>query len=648
MLRIDRVTYRIGPRLLFDGAGAAVDPGHRVGLVGRNGAGKTTLLRMIAGDVEPDSGAVLVPSRWRIGVTRQEAPDGPESLVDFVLAADPELADLKREAETATDPHRIADIHARLLDKGSSRAPARAARLLAGLGFDQAAQQRPCRDFSGGWRMRVALAALLFTEPVILLRDDPTNQLDLEAALWLEEHLRHYPGTVLLVSHDRDLLNRAVGEILHLENGKLTLYSGNYDRFEETRRMRLAQDASQRAKQDAQKRQIMKFVERFRYKASKAKQAQSRLKMLARMKPPPEYREEGTVSFDFPEPTPALASPLCAMDDVAVGYDGRAVIRNLTLRLDADDRIALLGANGNGKSTLMKLLAGRLRPMAGTVGKSGKLRVGYFAQHQADELDLDATPLIAMTRLRPKETQTRVRAQLGRFGFGAEKAETKIGDLSGGEKARLLFALMSAEAPHVLLLDEPTNHLDVNAREALVRAINAFQGAVVIVSHDPHLVALTADRFWLVAGGRVAPFDGDMDDYRRLVAGGGERDHVRPTPGRAAGNGKKERRREAALRRESVKHLGRALKTAEAEVEKLEAKREELARALAGPALYADGNGGGGDAAKLIRLQKELRRVESALSAAEARWAEAQESWDAANATAATEILPATPVSSEG
>ena len=625
MLRLDQITYRIGPRTLFDGASATINPGHRVGFVGRNGTGKTTLLGMLTGVTEPDSGSISVPSRWRIGITRQEAPDGPENLIDIVLAADEELVELNREAETATDPHRIAEIHARLHDKGASRAQARAARLLAGLGFDEAAQRRPCHSFSGGWRMRLALAALLFTEPDLLLLDEPTNHLDLEATLWLENHLRHYPGTVLLVSHDRDLLNRVAEEILHLENGKLTLYSGNYDRFEGTRRMRLAQNEKLRARQDAQKQQIMKFVERFRYKATKAKQAQSRLKMLERMEPIPEHREEGTVAFTFPAPKPALASPLYTTEDVSVGYDGMAVIKNLSVRFDDDDRIALIGANGNGKSTLIKLLAGRLQPMAGKVGKSGKLRVGYFAQHQADELDLAATPLIAMTRKRPRDTVTQVRAQLGRFGFGKEKAETKIGDLSGGEKARLLFALMSAEAPHILLLDEPANHLDVDSRQTLVQAINGFEGAVVIVSHDPHLIALTADRFWLVAGGAVTPFDGDMDDYRALLANSGG-NGTKAANG-VTGNDKKERRREAAEQRKAVAHLKRELASAEAEVEKLEARREDLTRAIAYPARYHDQ----GDSAKLIVLQKELGQVEKDLSAAEDRWAKAQENWEAAH-----------------
>ena len=625
MLRLDQITYRIGPRTLFDGASATINPGHRVGFVGRNGTGKTTLFGMVTGETEPDSGSISIPSRWRVGITRQEAPDGPENLIDIVLAADEELVELNREAECATDPQRIAEIHVRLHDKGASRARARAARLLAGLGFDEAAQQRPCHSFSGGWRMRVALAALLFTEPDLLLLDEPTNHLDLEATLWLENYLRHYPGTVLLVSHDRDLLNRVVEEILHLENGKLTLYSGNYDRFERTRRMRLAQNENLRARQDAQKQKIMKFVERFRYKATKAKQAQSRLKMLERMEPIPEHREEGTVDFTFPAPKPALASPLYTTEDVSVGYDGMAVIKNLSVRFDGDDRIALIGANGNGKSTLIKLLAGRLAPMAGKVGKSGKLRVGYFAQHQADELDLAATPLIAMTRKRPRDTVTQVRAQLGRFGFGKEKAETKIGDLSGGEKARLLFALMSAEAPHILLLDEPANHLDIDSRQTLVQAINAFEGAVVIVSHDPHLIALTADRFWLVAGGAVTPFEGDMDDYRALLANSGG-NGTKAANG-VTGNDKKERRREAAEQRKAVAHLKRQLARAEAEVEKLEARRDDLTRVVACPALYRDQ----GDSAKLIVLQKELGQVEKDLSAAEDRWARAQENWDAAD-----------------
>lgn len=418
---------------------------------------------------------------------------------------------------------------------------------------------------------------------------------------------------MLLVSHDGDLLNRVVEEILHLENGKLTLYSGNYDGFEGTRRMRLAENEKLRAKQNAQKQKIMKFVERFRYKAAKAKRAQSRLKMLERMEPIPEHREEGTVSFSFPAPKPVLASPLYSIEDVWVGYDGMAVLKNLSLRVDDDDCIALIGANGNDKSTLIKLLAGRLVPMAGKVATSSKLRVGYFAQHQTDELDLAVTPLIAMTLKRPRDPVTQARAQLGRFGLGKERAETKIGDLSGWEKARLLFALMSADAPHILLLDEPTNHLDVVSRQALVQSINVFDGVVVIVTHDPHLITLTADRFWLIAGATVTPFDGDIDDYRALLASRGGNDASAANA--VTGTDKQKRRRKAAEQRNAVQRQKRELESAEAEVEQLEARRENLVRAIACPALYQERV----DSAKLIVLKKELRQVEKDLSEAEDR-----------------------------
>ncbi len=620
MLRIDTLTYRIGPRLLLDGASATINPGHRVGLVGRNGSGKTTLLRLITGELDADGGAVETPSGWRIGISTQEAPDGPRSLVETVLGADPELAALMAEAETATDAHRIADIHARLHDKGAHAAPARAARILAGLGFDEAAQQKPCGDFSGGWRMRVALAALLFGTPDLLLLDEPTNHLDLEACLWLEDFLRRYKGTVLLVSHDRDLLNRVVEEILHLENGKLKLYQGGYDRFETTRRMQLELNAKAKAKQDVQRAHIRKFVERFRYKATKAKQAQSRMKMLARMEPIPEHREAGSVTFAFPEPKP-LAPPLYTADDVAVGYDGTPVLSGLDFRLDNDDRIALLGANGNGKSTLIKLLAGRLAPQSGRVNKSGKLSVGYFAQHQADELDLTASPLVEMSRKRPRDTEQQWRGHLGRFGFSQERAETEIENLSGGEKARLLFALMSCDAPHILLLDEPTNHLDVESRQALVQAINAFEGAVIIVSHDPHIIGLTAELFWLVDDGGVRPFDGDLDDYRALLLNGGGNGKT-GNGKNGPPNNKKQRRRTAALRRQSLSGLKKKLKKAEDAVHRLEREKAELRDALAEPKLYQDG---GGDPAA---LQKQLGQVEKDLGAAEETWESLQHDWD--------------------
>jgi len=631
MLRIENLTYRIGRRILLDQTGANINAGHRVGLVGRNGTGKTTLLRIITGMVPADDGIIDIPPAWQVGITRQEAPDGPQSLIDTVLAADKELNLLNEEAETATDPNRIAEIHTRLHDKRAHTAPSRAARLLAGLGFSEHDQQQPCSAFSGGWRMRVALASLLFTQPDLLLLDEPTNHLDLEASLWLEDYLRRYDGTVLLVSHDRGLLNRVVGEILHLEGGKLTLYSGGYDRFEATRRIRLEQVASERVKQEAQRAHIQKFVDRFRYKATKARQAQSRLKMLEKLQPIAEYREEGTISFAFPDPTP-LAPPLYTIDNVVIGYDEKPVLTKLSLRLDADDRIALLGANGNGKSTLIKLLAGRLAPLSGYHSHSKKLQVGYFAQHQADELDLEATPVVEMGRKRPRDLDLDLRKHLGSFGFSQERADTKIGNLSGGEKARLLFALMTSEKPHILLLDEPTNHLDVQSRQALIQAINSFAGAVVIVSHDPHVIELTADRLWLVADGKVSTYEGDMDDYRNLLLG-----NRKPTNGAAKEDpaqtvtvseapqiDKKEQRRIAAERRKAVAPLRSKLQRAEKNVARLGSEKEKIVEALADPTLYDSDNG------KLMDLQRQHGYLDRDIAEAEEAWLALQEEWDAA------------------
>jgi ATP-binding cassette subfamily F protein 3 len=617
MLKVENLTYRIGARVLFDRASVTVNEGHRVGLVGRNGTGKTTLLKLVTSELEVDGGAIGVPSRWRVGITRQEAPASERRLVDTVLDADGELRLLQREAATAADPSRIAEIHTRLDEIDAHTAPARAARILAGLGFDEAAQQRPCREFSGGWRMRVALAALLFTRPDLLLLDEPTNHLDLEASIWLEDYLRHYPGTIVLVSHDRNLLNRVVEEIVHLENGKLTLYAGGYDRFERTRRERLAQDASAREKQEAQRKHMQSYVDRFRYKASKARQAQSRLKMLARMEPIPEHREEGSVTFTFPEPE-ALPPPLLDLDRVDVGYDGMAVLRDIRLRFDADDRIALLGANGNGKSTLIKLVAGRLAPLAGEVTRSRKLRIGYFAQHQADELNLAETPVAALARRRPEDRETALRAHLGRFGLPQQRAETRIGDLSGGEKARLLFALMSADRPHVLLLDEPTNHLDIDSRQALIQALADFAGAVIIVSHDPHIVELTADRLLLVADGRVTPYDGDMDDYRALLLG--RRKTAESDDPRADGRpaGRRVDRKAAAERRRELAPLREQALAAEKTIDRLTETRDRINAALANPKLHA------GDAALAVELRKQLGQIEKQLASAEGSWLELQ------------------------
>ena len=625
MLRITDLTYRIAGRTLFDRAGVTVPAGRRAGLVGSNGTGKTTLLRLISGELLPDDGAVDLPSRWRCAMVAQEAPGGDGSLLDTVLAADLERTALMTDAETATDPHRIAEIHARLVDIEAHTAPARAAAILAGLGFEEAAQARPCRTLSGGMRMRVALAATLFLQPDLLLLDEPTNHLDLESALWLEGWLKAYPHTIVLVSHDRGLLNRVADTILHLDGGRLTVYRGGYDQFERTRRMQQELLAAQRSKQESQRKHLQSFVDRFRYKASKAKQAQSRIKALEKMQPLAELAGEQSTRFDFPEPD-ELPPPLLQLDGAAVGYDGLPVLRNLSLRIDQDDRIALLGPNGNGKSTLSKLLAGRLDPLAGELVASPKLRIGYFAQHQTDELAPDLTAFQQAQRWMPRLLPEKVRAHLGRFGFPQARAETPIAGLSGGEKARLLFALMARDAPHLMLLDEPTNHLDIAHREALVDALNGYRGAVVLVTHDPDLIALTADRLWLVADGTCRAFDGDLDDYRMLLA---ERRRQGGDSRGAAGqpDDRKEKRRAAAEARAAVAPLRKRAQQAEALVHKLERERDELERRLADPALY------NGRSEQTTELQIALHQVQTRLSEAEDRWLEAQEALEAASSS---------------
>src|SRR5262245_3542403 len=553
MLHINDLTYRIEGRTILDKATVGIPAGHKVGFVGRNGSGKSTLLRLIAGELHPDDGGIRVPRSTRIGWVAQEAPGGPESLIEFVLAADQERARLLAEAETAHDPHRIADIHERLADIGAHAAPSRAARILAGLGFDEEAQQRPCSEYSGGWRMRVALAAMLFTEPDLLLLDEPTNYLDLEGTLWLEEYLSDYPHTVLIVSHDRELLNRSVTSILHLAQGRLTLYTGGYDRFEEARREKQRLDLKLKKKQDDERRHIEAFITRFKAKASKAAQAQSRVKALARMQPIAEQIEERVVPFSFPSPAKAFASPLVRLEGAAVGYvDDQPVLQDLDLRLDADDRVGLLGANGNGKSTFAKLISGRMVPMAGRRYASDKMVVGYFAQHQMDDLPAGMTPYQHMLDLMPEATEAQRRARLGTLGFGVAKADTRAENLSGGEKARLLFALATFHGAHLLILDEPTNHLDVDAREALVRALNDYEGAVILITHDRHLIEACADRLWIVRDATVRAYDGDVDRYRaeclaerggpdcQTPKGKGNGD-ARPTPQEA-------RRRAAELR----------------------------------------------------------------------------------------------------
>jgi ATP-binding cassette subfamily F protein 3 len=630
MLHVNDLTYRIEGRPILEAATAAIPAGHKVGLVGRNGAGKTTLLRLIMGEISPDDGAISWPRAQRLGYVAQEAPGTEQSLIDWVLAADRERASLISEAETVTDPDRIALIQVRLADMRAHAAPARAAQILTGLGFDEAAQRRPCREFSGGWRMRVALAAVLFLEPELLLLDEPTNYLDLEGTVWLESFLKTYPHTVLIVSHDRDLLNRVATHILHLERGRLTLYSGGYDDFEEARRERQRLDLKLKKKQDDERRRIETFIARFKAKATKAAQAQSRVKALARMKPIASQVEERVVPFHLPGPLKPIASPLVRMERTAVGYEpGRPVLRDLNLSLDHDDRIALLGANGNGKSTFAKLISGRLAPTGGTVAGLNRLSIGYFAQHQLDELAEGLTPYDHIAALMPEASEAQKRARLGGYGFGADKADTRAAALSGGEKARLLLMRATFHRPHLLILDEPTNHLDVDSREALVHALNEFEGAVIVISHDRHLVEAVADRLWLVAGGTVAAFDGDMDAYReRLIAerGGKARQFRKSeaegpapsTPGRA------DARRFAAQRRAELAPLRRRLQAAEGLAERLGGEIRRIDAALADPGLYA------ADPVRARALAHDRGRLAKELAAAEESWLALLEAYEQA------------------
>ncbi|NWH09046.1 MAG: ABC-F family ATP-binding cassette domain-containing protein [Alphaproteobacteria bacterium] len=628
MLTITDLTFRMEGRVLLDRASAFIPGGHRVGLVGRNGTGKTTLFRILTGELAPDDGGFSLPRGVRIGMVRQEAPAGPISLIDTVLAADKERAALLKEAETASDPLRIAEIQTRLADIGAHSAPARAAVILKGLGFDDEAQLRPCAEFSGGWRMRVALAAVLFSQPDLLLLDEPTNYLDLEGTIWLEDFLKNYPATVLLISHDRDLLNRAVGAILHLDQRKLTFYAGGYDRFEEARAQKLMLQEAARKKQEAQRKHMQEFVDRFRYKASKARQAQSRLKALSRMSPIAAVLEDRVKPFLLPSPPP-LAPPILALDQVAAGYDdGPDILCDISLRIDQDDRIALLGANGNGKSTFAKLISGRLAPRRGTLLRAPKMRIGFFAQHQLDELVPNESPFQHLQQVMPGATQTQIRAKLGAFGFGADLADTEARKLSGGEKARLLFALAAHDAPHLLILDEPTNHLDVDSREALVVALNEYEGAVLLISHDRHLIEASADRLWLVKNGRVAAFDGDLEDYKRILLG------KAPAPAERADTAidedkvsRAEERRAAAERRAQLAPLKKRADAAEKEYVKVSAELGRVDAALADPSLYARDPG---ETAALSKKRGELKRL---LAAIEADWLEAQDAYERAAAS---------------
>jgi ATP-binding cassette subfamily F protein 3 len=619
MLRISDLTYHIGGRTLFDGASVSVPAGARAGLVGRNGCGKTTLLRLVVGELHADGGIIETPRRWRIATLPQEAPGGSERVIDHVLSADEERTALLAEVDGGASGERAAEAHRRLAEIGAHAAPARAAEILAGLGFDHDDQQQPCSALAGGWRMRAALAAILFADPDLLLLDEPTNHLDIEATAWLESFLARFTGTLLLVSHDRDLLDKIADRTIHIENGKITAYAGNYTTFERTldenRRLRRRANAAIAAERE----RMLAFVARFGAKATKARQAQSRLNAIAKLPAIEPVIETRPIEFQFPEPEP-VAPPLIAASGAAVGYGGAPVLSRLDFTLDADDRIAILGANGNGKSTLLRLLAGRLEPQRGSVRRSPKLRVGYFAQHQLEELSSESTAYQHLARLAPMELEPKLRAHLGRFGLAQELADVPAGQLSGGERTRLVLALICRTTPNILILDEPTNHLDIESRRALVQALNAFAGAVVLVTHDSYLIRLVADILWVVDGGTCRPFEGDVDEYRTAIIEA-RRDRRRD----AATNGgrrmpsRRELRREAAEARLALAPLRRRASEADAELARCAAEKAEIEERLANPSIYD------GPPETLRELLKSRGDIEKRLAAAEADWLAAHE-----------------------
>ena len=619
MLAINDISVRIAGRLLIDHSSVQIAPGARVGFVGRNGVGKSTLFHAIRGDLPTESGTIAIPPRWQIGSLAQEAPNGPEKLIEVVLKADRERETLMREAEVASDPTRIAEIQTRLVDIEAHSAPARAAAILSGLGFSAVDQNRPCAEFSGGWRMRVALAATLFAAPDLLLLDEPTNYLDLEGTLWLEDHLASYPRTVIVISHDRDLLDTSVDQILHLDRGKLTLYKGSYSSFEEQRATRELLDAKHARRQADERKRLQAFVDRFKAKASKARQAQSRVKMLERMKPVTALVTQDVREITFPQPEKMLSPPIIAVDDVSVGYDPKQPILNrVTLRIDTDDRIALLGANGNGKSTLVKLLAGRLPPFSGKVIRAEKLSVGYFAQHQVDELNLDASPYDHIRRLMPDAPESKVRGRAGAIGFSGKAGDTLVKNLSGGEKARLLLGLATFFGPNMIILDEPTNHLDIDSRAALAEAINDFPGAVIMVSHDRYLIEACADQLWVVADGTVTSYDGDLDDYRRAVLS----TRGAKVPTRERSPNRNERNDANTRTREKRVPLKQRISETEAEMARISGIIAKIDAALALPDLFTR------DPKQAAQLSKARASAAKALSRAEEAWLEASSEFD--------------------
>lgn len=623
MLRIDNLTYRINGRPLFEGASATIAGGWKVGLVGPNGAGKSTLLKLVKGSLQPDDGEVAAPPNWRIGGVEQEAPATNQSLIEIVVEFDRERAALLDEVESAQDPGRIADIHARLAHIGAHSAEARGASILAGLGFNAAAQARPAAEFSGGWRTRVALAGVLFSTPDLLLLDEPTNYLDLEGAIWLENFIRRFPNTAIIVSHDRDFLNRSVNRILALEHRKLFLSQGDFSAYER-RRAEMREAAQSRfEREETQRKHLQSFIDRFRAKASKAKQAQSRIKMLERLQAAPPPNEQSMPPIRFVSPT-ALAPPIIRLKDADLGYGGgKKVLGGVELRIDNDDRIAILGPNGEGKSTLVKSIAGRLPLLSGEILRHKTLQVAYFAQHQLEELNPEKTPLDHVRRLVLDWTESEARGAAAAMGFSAEKIATPVAELSGGEKSRLLLGLATFKPPHLIILDEPTNHLDFEARESLALALNDFAGAVLLITHDAHLATSVADRIWLVKDGRVVEFAGDLDDYRDLVLSAEKNERRVSTD--APHDTRAVARREQAMLREKLAPLRAAADKAEERLGDLNAILRRLDDALGDGELYRT------DAPRATKLLKERAALTDAISAQEEKWLIALEAYENAN-----------------
>ena len=618
MIQISGLSARIAGRLLIENASVTLPAGTKAGLVGRNGAGKSTLFRIITGEFASEAGTIALPKNARIGQVAQEAPGTEEPLIEIVLKADKERTALVAEAETATDPHRIAEIQTRLADIGAHSAEARAASILAGLGFDHEAQLRPASSFSGGWRMRVALAGVLFSEPDLLLLDEPTNYLDLEGTLWLEDYIRRYPHTVIIISHDRDLLNTAVNAIVHLDQKKLTFYRGPYDQFERQKAEADELQMKAKAKNDAARKHLQSFIDRFKAKATKARQAQSRVKALERMGTIAAVIEDHVQGFSFPDPEKEAASPIIAVTGGTVGYEpGKPILKRLNLRIDTDDRIALLGSNGNGKSTFAKFISGRLAPESGELKIAPNLKVGFFAQHQLDDLIPTQSAVEHVRRRMPEAPEAKVRSRVAQMGLATEKMETPAKDLSGGEKARLLMGLAAFDAPNLLILDEPTNHLDIDSRNALITALNDYSGAVILISHDRHLIEATADRLWLVRDGTVTSYDGDLEDYRSLIVGGPKAKDEKPRPtGVDDSLSKADQRKVNADKRASLAPLRKKIN----EIESLTGKLEKLIQALdvelADPALYEK------SPAKAAQKAKERSDAAAKLTQAEEQWLE--------------------------